>query len=187
MVTPFELDLLTRAQAGDQRAQGALYTLHWRSIYLYALRLLVDPDLAKDAAQNALLKGLVSLNTLDHPTALRSWLLMIVRNEVFTILRAKRRNGLEPLEHHTDVLVENQTPLEDVMNVERSEIIRRAIENLKPAFREVILLREYEQLSYMEIAAVTQSTESAVKSRLFHARKALLEQLRPLFRERSTS
>ncbi len=187
MITPSELDLLKRAQAGDERAQGALYDLHWRSVYLYALRLLVDSDLAKDTAQNAMVKALASLKTLDHPKALRSWLLMIVRNEVFTILRTKRRNGVEPLEQHMDVLVENRTPLEDVMNGERSEIIRQALENLKPAFREVIVLREYEQLSYREIAAVTDSTESAVKSRLFHARKVLLEQLRPFFRERSTS
>lgn len=67
------------------------------------------------------------------------------------------------------------------MNSETVEIVRGMIALLKPDYREVLILREYEQLSYSEIAEVTGDTESSVKSRLFKARKTLLKKLKPYF------
>ncbi len=182
-----DAELVGRIQSGDEKAKGALFERYWRSVYLYCVRLLVDPDEANDAAQNAFIKGLDSLVSLDRPEAFRSWIFMIARNEVFTLLRRKRRNGTEPLENYKDALIDAQTPFDEVVSNERTEIIRNELLRLKPEFREVIVLREYEQLSYLEIAAVTVSTEGAVKARLFHARKAMLELLRPYFRERQES
>ncbi len=184
MPHPADVELIGRIQSGDEQAKGALYERYWRGVYLYCVRLLVDQEEANDAAQNALIKGLDSLASLDRPEAFRSWIFMIVRNEVFTLLRRKRRNGTEPLENYRDVLADTHTPFDEAVSNERTEIIRSALLGLKPEFREVIVLREYEQLSYLEIAAVTGCSESAVKSRLFHARKAMLEQLKPYFRER---
>jgi RNA polymerase sigma-70 factor (ECF subfamily) len=57
--------------------------------------------------------------------------------------------------------------------------VRRAVEELPPEQREVLVLREYHELSYREIAEITGATESAVKARLFRARQALAERLRP--------
>lgn len=187
MPLPADVELIGRIKSGDEQAKGALFERYWRSVYLYCVRLLVDRDAANDVAQNALLKGLDSLASLDRPEAFRSWLFRIARNEVFTLLRGKRRNGTEPLENYKDALIDRGTPFDEAVKSERTEIIRHALLQLKPEFREVIVLREYEQLSYLEIAAVTGSSESAVKSRLFHARKAMLEQLRPYFREREKS
>lgn len=187
MPHPADAELIGRIQSGDEQAKGALFERYWRSVYLYCVRLLVDRDAANDVAQNTLIKGLDSLGSLDRPEAFRSWLFMIARNEVFTLLRGKRRNGTEPLENYKDALIDRQTPFDEAVKSERTEIIRHALLQLKPEFREVIVLREYEQLSYLEIAAVTGSSESAVKSRLFHARKAMLGQLRPYFREREKS
>lgn len=181
---PTDAMLLERSKAGDNQAKGLLFQRYWKSVYLFSLRLLVDPDIAKDAAQNALIKALDSLAMLDKPEALRTWLLTITRNEVFTLLRRQRRNGVESLENYSHALDDHATPLDEIILQERTEIIQHALHRLKPAFREVLILREYEQLSYVEIAAITESTESAVKSRLFHARKAMLEQLRPYFHER---
>lgn len=182
-----DVELIGRIKSGDEQAKGALFERYWRSVYLYCVRLLVDRDEANDAAQNALLKGLDSLTSLDNPQAFRSWIFMIARNEVFTLLRGKRRNGTEPLGLYSDALTDPHTPFDEAVRSERTDIIRDALQRLKAEFREVIVLREYEQLSYLEIAAVTGCTESAVKSRLFHARKAMLEQLRPYFREREES
>ena len=187
MPHPADVELIGRIKSGDEQAKGALFERYWRSVYLYCVRLLVDQEEANDAAQNALIKGLDLLASLDRPEAFRSWIFMIARNEVFTLLRGKRRNGTEPLENYRDALTDTPTPFDEAVSSERTEIIRHALLQLKPEFREVIVLREYEQLTYLEIAAVTGCTESAVKSRLFHARKAMLEQLRPYFHERMTS
>ncbi len=62
---------------------------------------------------------------------------------------------------------------------EESMLLMEAIMRLKPEYREVLLLREYEDLSYEEIAAIVGSTESAVKSRLFKARQQLHRVLKP--------
>lgn len=187
MPLPADVELIGRIKSGDEQAKGALFERSWRSVYLYCAGLLADSDQAKDAAQNALIKGLHSLGSLEKPEAFRSWVFMIARNEVFTILRKRRRNKTEPLENVENELISAQTPFDEAVKEERTEIIRQALQQLKAEFREVIMLREYEQLSYLEIAAITGCTESAVKSRLFHARKAMLEQLRPYFHEREES
>jgi RNA polymerase sigma-70 factor (ECF subfamily) len=60
-------------------------------------------------------------------------------------------------------------------------LVRRALASLKVEYREILVLREYQDLSYREIAEITESTESAVKSKLFKARRALHELLKPAF------
>ncbi len=92
-------------------------------------------------------------------------------------LRKERRNGvLRDEEVWTDEVHE------DMVRGETVEIVQQMIALLKPEYREVLVLREYEQLSYAEIAGVTGVTESSVKSRLFKARKALFQKLKPYFR-----
>ena len=77
-------------------------------------------------------------------------------------------------------------PYDRIIVAAAPELIPPAlIAQLKPGYREVILLREYEHLSYADIARVTQDTESAVKARLFKARKALVKKLKPYFGEQS--
>jgi RNA polymerase sigma-70 factor (ECF subfamily) len=74
-----------------------------------------------------------------------------------------------------------ETPLTFAQENETKAIVRTCIDALKVEYREVLLLREYEGQSYEEIAAITGNTESSVKSRLFKARKALAEKLKPYF------
>jgi RNA polymerase sigma-70 factor (ECF subfamily) len=74
--------------------------------------------------------------------------------------------------------------------MEKSEQVRfvtEFLQSLKPEYREVIVLREYQNLSYEEIAAVTRSTISAVKSRLFKARRKLARVMGPLWEDASTN
>jgi RNA polymerase sigma-70 factor (ECF subfamily) len=87
------------------------------------------------------------------------------------------------LEKFDDDVWDDETPL---TLAERSEIqlnVRNAVAALSPAYREVVLLRDFQHLSYAEIAIATESTEIAVKSRLHKARKALVATLTPIFGE----
>jgi RNA polymerase sigma-70 factor (ECF subfamily) len=117
--------------------------------------------------------------TLSDTSVFRSWLFTIARNEVFKMLRKHHRNGTVDAE----TVWTDETPLTFTQANETKAIVTTCIESLKVEYKEVLLLREFEQYSYEKIAAITGSTESSVKSRLFKARKALAEKLRPYFKK----
>jgi RNA polymerase sigma-70 factor (ECF subfamily) len=78
---------------------------------------------------------------------------------------------------------DSNTPHEQFVAKETTEIVRLLLHELKQEYREVLVLREYEQMTYAEIADVTETTESSVKSRIFKARKALAARLKPFFQQ----
>lgn len=167
--------LVRRLKGGDENAFGEIYFAYRSRIYRFALKLLRDGDQAEDITQETFIKARSAIHTLNQSQSLFSWLLTITRNEVFGHFRKTEKNGsLDP-----DDVWDSDTPLEHMINTETAEAVQAAIAKLSPAYREVILLREYEQLSYAEIAKVTGDTEAAVKMRLFKARKALVKKLRP--------
>jgi len=172
--------LVNLALSGRTEAFAGLYTRYRDSIYHYCLRLLKREDLAMDAVNETFLRMHESIATLRDGISLRAWLLSIARNYSFNSMRSAR--ATEPLD--PEGLSDDDTPYEIYVKEEQSANLKSLIDNLKPLYREVIILKEYEGLSYGEIAAITGSTESAVKSRLFKARKALARALPAGWRER---
>ena len=172
-VTIDDRTLIEALQRGDQHAFRPLYERHRDSIYGYCLRMLRDADLAADASQETFVKMHESIATLSSPQAFRSWLFMIARNMVYTQLRRRPMNGLESAEDVWD----SATPHEQLVSQEATQIVQRSLEELHPSYREVLLLREFERMSYEEIAAATGSSRSSVKTRLFKARRALARRL----------
>ncbi len=169
--------LVAKLQQGDRLAFAELYERYKTSIYSYCLRLLTDSQIAEDSTHETFLKMFSECRSLRSPEFLRPWLFRIARNEVFTRIRKSRRNG-----HVDDEAVwDTDTPHERFVTNETSEIVRRLLHELKQEYREVLVLREYEQMTYSEIADVTETTESSVKSRIFKARKAMTEKLKPYF------
>lgn len=161
------------AQAGDHEAFRKLLRLHQDAVYDYCLRLLGDAAEAQDAAQEAFVRCYERLRSLDHPTAFRYWLYAIVRNEVFGRLRRRRQYQIIPLDEAEANVWEETTPFEHVVDLERRALLARLLNRLRPEYREVVILREVDGMSYEEIAAVTGATLPAVKARLFKARRAL--------------
>lgn len=169
--------LITRVKSGDQEAFGEIYRRYRPRVHRFALKLLCDPDQAEDCTQEAFLKAQKGIAGLHAALSLKAWLYSIIRNEVFEHFRKNRRNGhLED-----DIVWKGSSPHEEVVAGETTEIVQCAIAELKENYREVLVLREYERMSYAEIAEVTGDSESSVKSRLFKARKALLNKLKPFF------
>lgn len=179
MQPPSDEQLVARLKAGDREAFGELYAQYRPRVYRFALKLLRDADQAEDIVQETFLKARGAILSFQASGSLLSWLFTITRNEVFNQLRKTRNNGRVEEE---DVW-EEETPLDGMMGMETVEIVQTMISQLKPDYREVILLREYERLSYIEIAQVTGNTESSIKARLFKARKALVKKLKPFFGE----
>jgi RNA polymerase sigma-70 factor, ECF subfamily len=164
---------------GDRQAFADLYERNKTAIYRYCFLMLTDSDAAEDATQETFIKIFANIRLLKKPESYLPWLFSIARNEVMMHIRRNRRNGV----HIDDDVWDETTPYEMVVSAEGTEIVQRLLQNLKSEYREVILLREYEQLSYTQIAEVTGDTENSVKSRLFKARKALTKKLKEYYME----
>lgn len=172
-----ETELIQLLRQDDRQAFTVLYEHHKAAIYRYCLRMLIDSDAADDATQETFIKMLAGIKGLQNVESFLSWLFSIARNEVMMQLRRNRRNGI----HSDEDVWDKQTPYEITVAAETTEIVQRLLQNLKSEYREVILLREYEQLTYTQIAEITDDTESSVKSRLFKARKALTKRLKEYY------
>jgi RNA polymerase sigma-70 factor (ECF subfamily) len=166
-------------KAGSREAFAVIYTRYKDSIYHYCLRLLKSEELAKDGVQETFLRMHQNLAGLKDEAAFRAWLFGIARNFVLNSFRSPPMNdSMDP-----DSLPGEETPHDILIKAEQSTHLQSLIDDLRPIFREVVLLREFEGLSYAEIAEVTGDSESAIKSRLFKARKALASMLVPRRRE----
>jgi RNA polymerase sigma-70 factor, ECF subfamily len=174
-------ELIAELRAGDPDAFGELYRRHRNSLFAFCIRMAGDRTRAGDILHDVFLKLFRSAGTIHEPDALRIWLFRVARNEVLMATRQKREvGGYDP-----DLVADSETPETILESAEQSELLERAVGALKAEYREVLLLREEEGLSYAEIAVVTGDSESSVKSRLFKARRALATMLAPGPAERS--
>jgi RNA polymerase sigma factor (sigma-70 family) len=132
-----------------------------------------DKD-AEDVVQEAYLRALKHFGTF-HGGDARPWLLAIVRNTCYTWMRHNRALSLETaFDEETCTLTKDDLNPEMLLLKEvDNELVRRGLEELAPEFREVIVLREFEELSYKQIADVAKIPLGTVMSRLARARRSL--------------
>jgi RNA polymerase sigma-70 factor (ECF subfamily) len=178
-----EHDLVRRARSGDQAACEELVLAHRRAAYLLALQLLGNRDDALDATQDALMRFLASLERFRPEQPVRPWLYSIVRNRCRDLMRRGRVRRTEPIDAEPDrwrpELIDGTADPE--LDAERAELRQRvfaALGALGQEHREILVLRDYQDLSYQEIAAVLHVPRGTVMSRLHRARKALGAALR---------
>jgi RNA polymerase sigma-70 factor (ECF subfamily) len=151
-------------------------------LYSYAMVLARNPTEAEDLVQETCLRALRAMERLRPDSNVKSWLFTILRNTWLNQLRQSRTAGevsdldLDNLGVNGAVDTAKDPYATYVSNVEQEQV-RGAIQQLPLEFREVILLREYEELSYDEIAAMLESPVGTVMSRLARARLKLRELL----------
>ncbi|MEP7285912.1 MAG: sigma-70 family RNA polymerase sigma factor [Chloroflexota bacterium] len=169
-----------QALAGDQQAFGELVQLHQHAVYNLAYRMLGERGEAEDAAQETFLRAYSHLARYDADRPFRTWLLSIASNHCIDRLRKRRLTWLsieEPLPAHPALNSTEPEPEDAVISNERGAAIQSMLDELPPDYRAAVVLRYWYDLSYTEIAEVLETTESAVKSRLFRARQALAEKM----------
>ena len=166
-------------KAGDEQARRLVYERYREKVSAFCYHMTLDPQAAADLTQDVFVKVITRISTLENNEAFPSWLFAIARNEVYAFFRRSRT--MKQLDDED--IWEEETPLDVLIGTERSALVRALVGALQPSYREALLLREFESLPYAEIAAATQSSEAAVKARLFKARKALLEKLKPFVGE----
>ena len=133
---------------------------------------------AQDIVQDAYLRAWKAFGEF-HGGDSRAWLLTIVRNACYTWHRSNRRHEAEPLPEEDDSIVGSDTwdPAEILLQRVDAQVVRQAIDQMPPEFREVLVLRELEGLSYKQVAAVIGAPIGTVMSRLARARGRLQELL----------
>jgi RNA polymerase sigma-70 factor (ECF subfamily) len=154
-----------------------LFMPHLDAAYNLALVLLRNRQDAEDVVQESYLRALRAFPGYRGGSS-RPWLLTIVRNTSFTWLRNNRVRG-SSTEYHEELHISaDPTPEAESIGHERANAVTRCVQQLPPDFREAIVLREMEDLSYQEIAEITGIPRGTVMSRLSRARARLAECLK---------
>jgi RNA polymerase sigma-70 factor (ECF subfamily) len=135
---------------------------------------------ADDILQEVLLKVWRHLSTFRSESSFRTWMTRVAMNEVLQSYRQKRRNPLCQASGDLDGFASQvESPHQSFARLEATKTVRSAVAGLPAKYRQVLILRDIEELSAGETAESLQSTIPAVKTRLFRARHMLSEALKP--------
>jgi RNA polymerase sigma-70 factor (ECF subfamily) len=171
-----ENSLIEQAQRGDRSAFGELVCLHYDNVVHVVYRMCGDVQIAEDAAQEAFIRAWVNLPSYQTHSPLRNWLYRIAINAALDILRRKPEQSIE--EEAMTVTDQTPSPEAALMEKEKVALLQQAMKSLPEAARSVLVLREYGELSYQEIASVLDIPVGTVMSRLNYARNRLREVLK---------
>ncbi len=172
-----DLDLITAARQGDRQAFDELVRRHREAVITVVYRLCGDVHLAEDAAQEAFIRAWQHLAGYQPRSPFRNWVYRIAINAALDTLRAAHQEQ-EPVDEDTAASADDR-PEALVERAEQAEGVRQAVLSLPPASRTVLVLREYEGLSYREMADMLDIPVGTVMSRLSYARGLLRQALAP--------
>ncbi len=174
-----ETDLVLRAKNGDRNAFSGLVCIHAHGVRNVVYRLCGNAQVAEDAAQETFLQAWLHLSSYRPQSSLRNWLYRIAVNAAMDLLRKEKRILPHALE---DLPLKDPQPGPEEFSAwkERTALVQEAILALPDACRVVLVLREYEGLSYHEMADTLDIPVGTVMSRLNYARGLLRRRLEPI-------
>ena len=181
--------LVERAQQGDKQAFSLLVTKYQRKLARLLSRLIRDPAEVEDVTQEAFIKAYRALPSFRGESAFYTWLYRIGVNTAKNYLVSQSRRAPTVTEYDSedaesfeegDQLRDINTPELMLLSKQIGETVNEAMEALPEELKTAIMLREIEGLSYEEIAKIMDCPIGTVRSRIFRAREAVAEKLRPL-------
>lgn len=175
-----EAQLIENAQKGDRQAFGELVTMHHQGVFNITYRMCGDVHLAEDVAQDAFIRAWQNLPRYQPRAAFKSWLYRIAHNAMLDVFR-KQRETVDVDE--VQIPAEGESMDERLERKDRAAQVQRAVLSLPPASRAVLVLREYESLSYQEIAETLDIPIGTVMSRLNFARGKMRDLLSDLMED----
>jgi RNA polymerase sigma-70 factor (ECF subfamily) len=181
-------DLVLRVQHGDKSAFDLLVIKYQHKIVQLVNRYVKDPSEAQDVAQESFIKAYRALGNFRGDSAFYTWLYRIAINTAKNYLVSRSRRSSD---YQVDIqdaeAIENapqlqgmETPERLLLNQEIIDTIKTAIDKLPEEMRVAIMLREFEGMSYEEIAEAMDCPVGTVRSRIFRAREAIDNKLNPL-------
>lgn len=184
-----ENEFIERLKAGEAEAFDKLVTQYSASIYAILMRLTEDEEEARDLTQETFLSALKAIKNFRGEADLKTWLYRIAVNESrnrFRWWKRRQRNSIVSLDaenpHTQTPLSESisdtsENPEAETLRRERERALRHALSELPTNFREVIVLRDLEGLSYEEVATTLETNVGTVKSRIARGREELRKKL----------
>ncbi|WP_394752518.1 RNA polymerase sigma factor RpoE [Crenothrix sp.] len=181
-------DLVLKVQQGDKKSYDLLVLKYQHRIIQLVNRYVKDPSEAQDVAQEAFIKAYRALGSFRGDSAFYTWLYRIAINTAknYLVARTRRSSDYEvdiqdaEASENAPQLQGMETPERLLISQEIVDTIKTAIEKLPEDMRIAIMLREFEGMSYEEIAETMDCPVGTVRSRLFRAREAIDSKLNPL-------
>jgi RNA polymerase sigma-70 factor (ECF subfamily) len=187
--TTSDEQIVERAQAGDAEAFGEIVRRWERRIFALSFGMLGREEEARDATQETFLAAFRNLRSFRGEAKVSSWLHRIAINQCITRQRRAKVRGETAIadEHEVDgasyFAPAHESPARAVESQQRKEMVRRAVCALPTELRQVILMKEFEELTFQEIADALDLPLSTVKSRLYTALKQLQMRLKHMASE----
>jgi len=170
---------LDQARKGDKVAFGKIVEAYQTPVYNLAYRMLSNSGEAEEAAQEAFIRAFTRLDSYNPAHKFSTWMLSITSNYCIDLIRKRRAQLLsidEPLAPHPALMSDkDKGPEAQMEHSQREEMVQTLLADLQPEYRQAVVLRYWYEYSYEEIADMMDTTVSAIKSRLFRARKQLAE------------
>jgi RNA polymerase sigma-70 factor (ECF subfamily) len=185
-------ELVLRAQNGDQRAFELLVVKYERRIARLLSRMIRDQSEIEDVSQEAFIKAYRALPSFRGESAFYTWLYRIAINTAKNHLSTLGRRPVLSAEYEDEdgdsvdaasLVPDFHTPETELSNKQIVSTVNEAVDALPEELREAITLREMDGLSYDEIAVAMDCPIGTVRSRIFRAREAIANRLRPLLKE----
>ena len=175
-------ELVKQCQAGEKSAFQELVSRYHQKVYMVSLGLLRNRDDAMEVAQEAFFRAYRKINSFQGGSSFYTWIYRIAVNNSIDTQRRHKRNPLD-FRESMDGVPEAQNevardPFADVHDRELREKLTKAINELTPEHKAVIVLRTIEGMSYKDIGQILDCSEGTVMSRLHYARKKLQDKLR---------
>jgi len=185
-------ELLQLMAAGDEEAFASLYRGQQATIYRFALQMCGSRELAEDITQETFMVLIRDSRRFDPARgSLNSFLLGVARNHLLRRLRRERNYvAIEPSSDNDSVQNHPLTtdgPLDAVSHKHTIESLRKAVLSLPERYRDVVVLCDLQEMSYVETAEILGCAVGTVRSRLHRARGLLIDKLRPAREEDETS
>lgn len=179
--------LVKRVQKGDKKAFDLLVLKYQYKVQAVISRFIRDHSEVQDVAQEAFIKAYRALGNFRGDSQFYTWLYRIAVNTAKNHLVTRNRRppsddvDIADAEHYGggEYLKENDTPEGDMYRGELEKVVNKALSDLPEDLRTAISLRELEGMSYEDIAAVMSCPVGTVRSRIFRAREAITERIRP--------
>lgn len=186
--TPEETRLVKACQQGDSSAFNLLVWRWEKPLYNFIYKYVGDATLAEDLVQDTFIRVLKSIGRYTHQGSFSTWLYRIAINLCKDYLKRKRLPLVSLHDYYTtdsgervyvqDRISDEEARTDESLKVEeREELVRRLLASLPEEQRIVILFKEYQELTFREIAEVLNVPEGTVKSRLYHGLRAMRESL----------
>jgi len=173
-------EIILEAKKGKRQAQNVLMDLYWKPIYFYVYGRIQNENEAEDIAITTFTKVFAKLKLYNADFDFKTWLISIAHNTMIDHIRKspELQISLDDETIYIDVLEENPSPEEQLIQAQDNDAFAQNLQKLKPEYRKIIELRYLEDKTYKEISDELNLSMANVKVRLLRARQLLSEILK---------